>query len=752
MKLLHVITSLGTGGAEKLLAESASLYRDQGLSIEVLLLNGNRHPLYNSLTKKNIPVHSLTSGNIKKIYNPLLIFKIIKYLKEFDIIHVHLFPTVYWVALAKKLTRSKAVLIYTEHSTSNKRIKNRLFNRIEKYIYNQYDRVVAITDEIGEIHRSRFPEIPKCKFVTIPNGINISSFGKPEYTETTNPNGNQRTIIQVSSFRYPKDQETLIRALVHLPADVVLKLVGDGENLPKCKELVNKLGLSGRVSFLGIREDIVSLLKSSEIVVLSSHYEGLSLSCIEGMASGRPFIASDVPGLHTIVAGAGLLFPYQDDNALALHIKKLLEDKTFYSEVVERCRERAQNYDIHTMADRYVALYNDLETKARQPRLVRITTVPMSFNLLLKGQMRFMSSYYDVRAVTSPGKEIEEIEKNEGVGITTIPMSRKITPIADFRSFFRVYSYLKRVKPDIVHTHTPKAGTVGMVAAWLARCPNRLHTVAGLPLLEARGYKRKLLDLVEKITYRCATHVYPNSAGLMEIIIRERLTTPDKLKVIANGSSNGINTSHFDPSLFDEESKKRLKSESGIGPVDFTFIFVGRMVGDKGINELVEAFKKIARSHPQAKLLLVGPPEPELDPLKEETSQEIGENKNIIPVGYQSDVRPWFSISDVLVFPSYREGFPNVVMQAGAMGLPSIVSDINGSNEIVIEGKNGTIIPVKNSDAIYKAMERFLTDEDYISRLKENAREAITSRYEQKIVWETLLNEYKSLKIRDLHV
>ena len=380
-------------------------------------------------------------------------------------------------------------------------------------------------------------------------------------------------------------------------------------------------------------------------------------------------------------------------------------------------------------------------------KLIRITTVPISLEKLLENQLRFMKSHYQVTAISSDKPNLERVGQLHEVPVFHVEMTRKITPWQDLKAVWQLYTYFKKEKPLIVHTHTPKAGTVGMLAAKLAGVPHRLHTIAGLPLLEATGGKRKLLNAVEKATYACATHIYPNSFGLKEIIIQEKFCKPNKLKVLGNGSSNGINTAYFNPENFSAQQNQSLKNSLGIHPKDFVFIFVGRLVGDKGINELVSAFKKFETQN--LKLLLVGNLETNLDPLQKNTLQEIEENPNIISIGFQKDVRPYFAISDSLVFPSYREGFPNVVMQAGAMGLPSIVSDINGCNEIIIEGENGIIIPVKDSNAVFAAMKKMIEDKTLRTRLQQNARPMIVSRYEQSVVWEAILDEYKRLE-RDL--
>ncbi len=383
-----------------------------------------------------------------------------------------------------------------------------------------------------------------------------------------------------------------------------------------------------------------------------------------------------------------------------------------------------------------------------KPKLIRITTVPLSLQVLLKGQLAFMQKHFEVLAVSSgPEEALESVGKREGVRTKQIAMTRAITPMADLKALWKLYRFLKKEKPKIVHTHTPKAGVTGMLAAKLAGVPHRLHTVAGLPLMEAKGKKRWLLNKVEKLTYACATNVYPNSKGLYNFILKERFTTAKKLKIIAQGSSNGINTTHFNPEAYNEAQKISLREDLNINEEDFVFVFVGRLVADKGINELVDAFKSLCHleRNRETRLLLVGPYETELDPLKKETLQEIKTNPAIISVGYQEDVRPFFAISNALAFPSYREGFPNVVLQAGAMGLPSIVTDINGCNEIINNQENGLIIPPKDTEALQSAMLQLMNDKTLYTHLQKNARPMICNRYEQKLVWEALLEEYERL-------
>lgn len=382
----------------------------------------------------------------------------------------------------------------------------------------------------------------------------------------------------------------------------------------------------------------------------------------------------------------------------------------------------------------------------RNHKLIRITTVPISLEKLLNNQLLFMKDYYEVTAISSDKENLERVGKSQNISVYAVEMTRKITPWQDLKALWQLYRYLKKEQPLIVHTHTPKAGTIGMIASKMAGVPHRLHTVAGLPLLEINGTKRKLLNLVEKITYSCASKIYPNSKGLKNIIIQEGFCKPEKLKIIANGSSNGIDSQFFNPEKISNEDLFHLKKSLGINPEDFIFIYVGRLTGDKGINELLVAFQKIVSKFNHAKLLLVGFFESELDPLRKETLFEIENNERVIFVPFQKDVRPYYAVSNVLVFPSYREGFPNAVLEAGAMRLPSIVTNINGCNEIIEHQKNGILIPPKDCNALFTAMKEIIIDTNLRNYLQQNARPMVVSRFEQIVVWEALLAEYQKLE------
>ena len=375
-------------------------------------------------------------------------------------------------------------------------------------------------------------------------------------------------------------------------------------------------------------------------------------------------------------------------------------------------------------------------------KLFRISTVPMSLNLLLKGQLRYLNQFYDVTAISGAGKDMDEVQNREQVKTQVIEMAREISPFQDLMALYRLYCYFKKEKPDIIHSITPKAGLLSMLAGKFAGVPIRMHTFTGLIFPSKKGIFKTVLIGMDRLLAGCATHIYPEGEGVKEDLIKYRITQKP-LKMIANGNVNGIDTAYFNRNEISTNILENLKADLGIEENDFVFIFVGRLVRDKGINELIAAFSNI-NLNLNLKLLLVGPLEAELDPLLPQTLQEIATNPNIISVGFQKDVRPYFLLSDALVFPSYREGFPNVVLQSLALQVPAIVTDINGSNEIITHGKNGLIVPPKNASELQKAMERLLTDRALRESLRAYSQQSVL-RFEQKLVWEALLAEYQMI-------
>lgn len=372
-------------------------------------------------------------------------------------------------------------------------------------------------------------------------------------------------------------------------------------------------------------------------------------------------------------------------------------------------------------------------------KVIRISTIPMSLDVLLQGQLRMLAEHYEVVGVSSPGADLEKVEKREGIRTLAVPMERKIAPFKDLVSLIRLIRLFYREKPWMVHSITPKAGLLAMMAAWICRVPVRVHLFTGLVFPTTTGLKQKILMATDKLTCACATRVIPEGKGVKRDLEQFNITSKP-LEIIGNGNINGIDLDYFARTAEVEEKAQAYRKKDTT-----TFCFVGRMVRDKGINELVAAFEKLYQTHPDTRLLLVGPFEDALDPVLPETKRMIEQHAAIEWMGWQKDIRPFLAASDVFVFPSYREGFPNVVIQAGAMELPCLVTDINGCNEIIEEGVNGCIIPSQDQQALYEAMEKLL-DTELRETLRQQARPQIANRYDRKVLWKELLQFYRSLE------
>ncbi|SEJ29201.1 Glycosyltransferase involved in cell wall bisynthesis [Myroides marinus] len=357
MNVLHIIPTLVVGGAEKLLVDTMSIYKKEGVEAEVLVLKRVDSFLEKELLSKGVKVFFLSDVN--NLYNPLLIFKLIPFLRNREIIHVHLFPTSYWVPIAKILGLSKAKLVFTEHSTFNKRRGRFIFRFFESFIYSCYSKVICITDATKDNLMKHLLFKNSKKFVVINNGIDVSYFRSTIFEDLNLFEKDAFKIIQVSSFRKEKDQLTVIKALASLPNDFKLVLVGEGILKDNLIALTNELGLEERVLFLGNRKDIAQLMKYSDVVVLSSNYEGFGIAALEGMATGRPTLASDISGVKEVVGDYGILFEKGNENQLADSILRLKENKEYYLEVAKKCQERASRFDVSSTVRNYIKVYKE---------------------------------------------------------------------------------------------------------------------------------------------------------------------------------------------------------------------------------------------------------------------------------------------------------------------------------------------------------------------------------------------------------
>ncbi|WP_143961800.1 glycosyltransferase family 4 protein [Litoribacter populi] len=379
------------------------------------------------------------------------------------------------------------------------------------------------------------------------------------------------------------------------------------------------------------------------------------------------------------------------------------------------------------------------------PKLIRITTVPMSLKLLLTGQMRFLKENgWEVKMVSAEGREIHDAKKNEGVEHISIPFTRKITPFHDLYCLWLLIQLFRKEKPDIVHTHTPKAGLLGIMAAWITGVKVRIHTVAGMPYMVAHKNKAKLLIWCEKLTFRLAHQVWPNSNSLKDFILKEELVDPNKVKVIGEGSSNGVNLNRFNRNSLKENHLVAAMMRVVPGDNEFVILAVGRMVRDKGIEDLVKAFLN-SKIVTKSKLVLLGPMEQELNPLDDEIVRKIADHPKIVHIDWSDHVEHYMAISDILVHASHREGCPNVILQAGAMQCPVICSDIIGNIDIITHKKTGLVYPVKKVQVLQEALEFAFVKREVMYGFAQNLYQEIKTKFDSRKMHQLILEEYQQL-------
>lgn len=367
-------------------------------------------------------------------------------------------------------------------------------------------------------------------------------------------------------------------------------------------------------------------------------------------------------------------------------------------------------------------------------KIIRVSASPVSLDLLLKGQLHYLNDRFDVLAVASPGAEHARIRQREGVATVELEIERTISLWKDLKSLGRLFFLFRRERPWCVHSLTPKAGLLSMAAAALARVPVRVHTFTGLIFPYRKGAFRFLLKQMDRMTCLFATHVIPEGEGVKRLLVSERVTGKP-LEILAHGNINGIDLDYFQADGSREEMRRRLELPGNA----VLFVFVGRITEDKGIRELMAAFSALRREESARPVFLA------LVGWTEDYSGKDLDVPGVVCPGFQEDIRPWLEAADVFVLPSYREGFPNSLLQAGAMSLPSVATDVCGCNDIIEDGVNGLLVPARDEEGLRRAMAVLRDDSELRRRLGEKAVEQVKEKYDCRMVWEALLHFYERI-------
>lgn len=360
MKILHVITTLLVGGAEKLMVDLLPRLRDLGNEVELAVFYGVQTQFVEQLEDAGIKIHKF--GMHPNVYHLSNLIKLRSFFNEFDIIHTH--NTACQLYAAINSIGTKQILCTTEHNTLNRRRNKKVLSFLDKWMYSKYKKVICISkDTEKNLLLSIKGPFPTSTCV-INNGIDVKKYAEaqPATQELSEWKG-KHIIMQIAAFREQKDQDTVIRAMKHLTKDYHAVFVGRGPRREFCEKLTKEIGVEEQCSFLGVRSEVPQLIKVADIVVMSSHWEGFGLAAVEGMAAGKPIVASDVAGIREIVKDSGVLFPPHDDRQLAKEIILLTEDKEYVDQIIRQCQAKAMEYDIKVMAEKYNAVYQELYSK-----------------------------------------------------------------------------------------------------------------------------------------------------------------------------------------------------------------------------------------------------------------------------------------------------------------------------------------------------------------------------------------------------
>lgn len=529
--------------------------------------------------------------------------------------------------------------------------------------------------------------------------------------------------------------------------NVSFNLVGPEDTSPDGISLNEVMSWSDYINYKGATINVSPYIRNTSVYVLPSYHEGIPRSTLEAMAMGRPILTTDAVGCRETVDNNinGFKVPVGS-------IVKLVEKMIWFIENPEALKAMGiasrniieQRFDVRKVNIEMLNILGLGEKNSLIPlkKIIIISSVPISLATLIKGQAKYLSKFYEVKLVSSYSHMNKKISDFEGVELKSIDMTRKITPLQDLKAIYKLYKYISNEKPNMVYTFTPKAGLLGMLASFLCRIPVRVHNIVGLPLMEYHGLKLVLLRFIEKLTYFFSTKIFCNSFGLKKYINDNLTSMP--ITVVGQGSINGVDTEFF-KNNFSNEEKSSIRLDHNISNNDFVITFLGRIVRDKGINELVDSFVILLKKYPNLKLLLVGDYDDNLNKIDIETKSLINNLDSIINVGFKSDIRKFLSISDLFVLPSYREGLPNSLIEAGSFGIPLLATNINGCNEIIENNETGLLIKMKDVTSLKKGMEKYITDQKFHLMIKNNVRNRIINKYNQNYFWENLNNEFKKI-------
>jgi glycosyltransferase involved in cell wall biosynthesis len=746
VRVAIAFASRGIGGAERSMLRMAGQAQWRALECRIIVAARPNPAFRQAAGAAGVPYHELPAWDLRgwlrlmRRHRPQVLYVFGR------------FRTLPWAALAR-LAGVRCVV--AAERTSAERRSDRLARKLDRYCVDAY----VANSELGarNLRAAIGPAGPPVRVV--PNGVD-----GPEVRPAETGPGEAPRLLCIANITDNKGQRVLLEAVRLLrPGRPELRatLVGRDFTAGRFFRDAEAAGLADTYTALGFVDDVPAQLAHATLVVLPTlRREGMPTALLEAMRAGVPVVASRVGGVSEIVEHerTGLLVAPGDPSQLACALDRLLGDAELRARLAAAARRHVlQHHGMASMVEGHRVAFQEALARTTRPAegrgaaglapgpasVVHVTTAALSLRYLLLDQLLAIRRRgFAVAAVSSPGSDAASLE-TAGISHTAVTMTRRLTPLADLRSLVRLYRLMRRRGFTLVHTHNPKPGLLAQLAARLAGVPLIVNTLHGFYFHDhMHPWLRRFYVAVERIAARCSDLILFQNEEDMATAIREGIARPQQIRYLGNG----IDVRRFDPGAVTEEVRRRTRASLGIEAHAPVVGFVGRLVAEKGLRELLQAVPLVRQRFPEARFLLVGGTDAEkADGLSPDVARALGVADACVFAGVRADMPELYRAMDVFALPSYREGFPRAPLEASAMKLPCVVTDVRGCRQAVGHGRNGLLVPVGDVGALAEAILALLADRGLARRLGEEGRRRALLEFDERRVFSTVLAEYERL-------
>lgn len=744
LHVAFVFASRGIGGAERSMLRLMARAHPERFACRVIVPAPENRALRRAVASIGVAYHALAPSDVLGLY------RLLRSARP-DILYMFgRFRTIPW-ALVARLAGVRCV-VAAERSAAN-RWSDGLARRLDRPFVTAY---VANSEFAARNLRAIVGDEPPVWVV--PNGVAAGAPVQRHERATAAP-----SLLCVGSITPNKGQGVLLEAIRLLRPrhpGIRATLVGKDFTGGRFFRAAEARGLGDTYAAVGFVDDVRVFLARADVVVLPTlHREGMPTALLEAMRAGVPVVASRVGGVDEIVEHrrTGILVTPGDAQGLASAIHNLLDDDSLGARLAAAARSYVlERHGVSAMVEGHRAAFTSALSAAgaggvlehgNRPEppaaVAHVTTVAQSLRYLLLAQLCALRGRgYAVTGLSSPGPDVPALEAR-GIAHLAVPITRRITPLADIRSLRTLYRLMRIHRFTIVHAHTPKPGLLAQLAARLAKVPVVVNTIHGFYFHDRMpAGERRFYVALERLAARCSDLILSQNEEDVETALRERIARPGQIRYLGNG----IDLRRFDSARLSPEARRRTRASLGIAAEAPVVGFVGRLVAEKGVPELLEAARIVRERHPCARFLFVGAPDDEKsDQISPLATRRVEHDGACLFAGFRHDMPELYRSMDVFVLPSHREGFPRAPMEASAMKVPCVVTDVRGCRQAVRQGRNGLLVPVGDPRALAQAILAVLADAGLARQLGEEGRRLALAEFDQRRVFATVLSEYERL-------